>query len=359
MHGVKNYKLYGFDHDDDIVRSIISSSAHSKDLRFYIEIIPSKVDELTTKKIEKFLQKWDDIKQYIHWIALGNEPILAHDISLNTLSEKLQMLCTHLSSKNGWKHVSISIPFSAEIFEKSYPVTHSIFKVKYNKYLTEILKILQANNGVFSINLYPYFTANDEHKLLEYCIGNETDLTGKYESMLAAQYDATCYALNDLIPNNGVEIIISETGWATKGGTYGSTKYAKQYYENVCKSMNNPLSRLHGVNIFFFELFDEDNKPNGEWERNFGIFDKIGNKKWNDSKLFDCATNANNANDDEGCSEEKEIELISNTKKLHCDHSADSTNQSFTIDIGETDASFRNRIYGVFHILAAAFFESV
>jgi len=212
---------------------------------------------------------------------LGNEPTHATQsyMVFDVLPAKLQMCFDYLATQNGWDHTKISIPFSAGIMEYSDVPKDAYFFSKYSDSLTQIIKILQANNAPFSINWYPFFTCMYNAQLLPFCLGNEGDWSGQYESMLIAQYDSTYHAMNRLVPNNGVEIVLTEVGWATKGGNYGSAGYASTWYQNTFASMSNPASKLYGVTVFFFELFDEDLKHDGEWERNFGVYDLNGNMK--------------------------------------------------------------------------------
>merc|ERR1712228_85690 len=62
-----------------------------------------------------------------------------------------------------------------------------------------------------------------------------------------------------------------------------------QWYSNVLPSMSDESSKLYGVKIFFFELFDEDEKQwknNKVHESHFGIYDKNGNMKLNNLNLL-------------------------------------------------------------------------
>merc|ERR1712228_164530 len=83
---------------------------------------------------------------------------------------------------------------------------------------------------------------------------------------------------------------MGETGWATAGDSPASGPNANTYYSNILKSMNSSSSMLYGVKIFFFELFDENEKKGSSFEPNFGVYDQDGNMKsdfkHNDLKLL-------------------------------------------------------------------------
>jgi len=288
LNAVKNYRFYGWSSDVDIARAIVDASSFKSELKFYIEIIPSEVNDLTASGVQSLLDEWSDLKQYVYWIALGNEP--AHEpqssfINFNALPDKLEMVYDYLKTQSGWEHTKVSIPFSSSIFGKSDPVKDTKFKGDYRGALSEIIDILDENNGPFSVQWYPYFTCADPAfaYLLDYCLGNGPIANKEehgYSSMLEAQVDATYYAMKELVPNNNVEIMVTETGWPTAGNYVASVDNARSYYENTLALMSNPSSKLYQKYIFFFDLFDEDKKDN-ERERSFGIYDRYGNEKFN------------------------------------------------------------------------------
>eukprot|EP01084_Bolivina_argentea_P035366 65610_1 len=104
--------------------------------------------------------------------------------------------------------------------------------------------------------------------------------------MLVAQYDATLYAIKNLISDNNIEVIITETGWPSYGGGVGSKVNANVWYNSVLNSIKNPLSKLYGVKIFFFEAFDEWEKTGEGWERNWGIYQQDGTAKYSGLDLL-------------------------------------------------------------------------
>eukprot|EP01084_Bolivina_argentea_P285082 488790_1 len=272
LTGVKNYKFYGHSDDHVIAKEILSKSSNVK---FYIEIIPNKVDSLSNGDIEALLSEWDDIRDSVEYIALGNEPII-YGNNFNILPSKLRQVYQYLRSRSGWNHVKVSIPFSQNIFESTWPVNKSTFKSQYKTALAEITNILRQYGGKFSANLYPFFVLPDPNNagLLDYCLGNTGDDTGTYRGMIEAQYDATKYAMSD-IGASDVGIMITETGWSSSSSSYwfATSSNAETYLQNTLGFMNNPSSILYGVKVYCFELFDENLKHGGDWEQHFGVYD--------------------------------------------------------------------------------------
>ena len=76
LKGVKNYKFYGYSVVVEIARAIVAASSFPNELRCYIERSSHKVNDLTTSDVQELLDVWRDLKQNVHWFALGNEPTL-------------------------------------------------------------------------------------------------------------------------------------------------------------------------------------------------------------------------------------------------------------------------------------------
>ena len=156
----------------------------------------------------------------------------------------------------------------------------SAFKSEYKSYLTSLIQIYQRYGAPFSINLYPFFAAPDLPNLMDFLLG-KASAAGSYGSMLEQMYDCTHYAMEDAVSNHGVEIVVTETGWSSYSSSYGfaTVSNANEYTANALRLMNDPNSKLYGVKVFWFELFDEDLKSGGDWEQHFGWFDLYGSLK--------------------------------------------------------------------------------
>ena len=91
----------------------------------------------------------------------------------------------------------------------------------------------------------------------------------------------------DLVLENaeGKKVIVSETGWPTKGEMYGG---ALPSYENAMRYFINTMNWVQEDNIesFYFSSFDEVWKMNheGEYGAYWGLWDKEGNYKFNKNK---------------------------------------------------------------------------
>jgi len=80
-----------------------------------------------------------------------------------------------------------------------------------------------------------------------------------------------------------MEVIVSETGWASKGdeNEAGATvKNARTYNLNLRKRLlkkkGTPYRPKKVVRAYIFALFNENSKPGPTSERNFGLFKADG-----------------------------------------------------------------------------------
>ncbi|KAE8680826.1 Glucan endo-1,3-beta-glucosidase 14 [Hibiscus syriacus] len=103
-----------------------------------------------------------------------------------------------------------------------------------------------------------------------------------YDNMFEAQVDAA-YAALEKAGFSKMEVIVSETGWASHGDPdeAGATvKNAKTYNKNLrkrlAKKKGTPFRPHMVVRAYVFALFNENSKPGPTSERNFGLFKPDG-----------------------------------------------------------------------------------
>lgn len=96
--------------------------------------------------------------------------------------------------------------------------------------------------------------------------------------MFDAQLDAV-YAAMSALKYDDVPIIVSETGWPSKGDSVelgASIQNAAAYNGGLVRRVltggGTPLRPKQNVTVFLFALFNENKKPGPTSERNFGLF---------------------------------------------------------------------------------------
>ncbi len=171
---------------------------------------------------------------YVDILAIGNEVLLRKDLEVEQLVEYI-------------KRVKMELPN----VEVGYVDAYYMF-VNYPEIVDECDVILA--------NCYPFW----EHCSLETSLDYM-----KHMYALAQEY------------SNGKRIIISETGWPSKGEKYGdaipSFENAMSYFVQTQK-----WAQEKNIETFYFSSFDEVWKINheGEYGAYWGMWDKDGNYKF-------------------------------------------------------------------------------
>lgn len=138
------------------------------------------------------------------------------------------------------------------------------------------------------VNSYPYFSYLSSHPFvsLDYALfrasgAGEAVLDGglAYSNLFDASVDAFVSAM-EREGVAGVPVVVSETGWPTRGGEAASIENALAYNAEVVRraveGVGTPRRPGVGVEVFLFDLFDENEKGGEEYEKHFGIFGPDG-----------------------------------------------------------------------------------
>lgn len=242
-------------------------------------------------------------------IAVGNEYLTTEDDDLDpkALVQAMQNIHAVLLARGLDRKIKVTTPHSMAILASSFPPSSSTFATTLMPIMTTIVGFLADTNAPFMVNAYPYFAYRDNPNMisLEYALlGNGTGVHDPkgytYNNMLDAQIDAVHSAINGLgFGNRSVEIIVSESGWPSKGdsGEIGATpENAKTYNTRLIErgqsTKGTPMRPKDNIEIFVFALFNENKKLGGTSERNFGIFNGDGSKVYDvDLSCEFCSTN--------------------------------------------------------------------
>lgn len=104
-----------------------------------------------------------------------------------------------------------------------------------------------------------------------------------YSNLFDASLDSFVYAM-EKEGFDGIPVVVTETGWPTSGGEAASSANALVYNGNVVRravrDVGTPLRQGVGVEVYLFDLFDENEKVGEEYERHFGIFGLDGVKAY-------------------------------------------------------------------------------
>ncbi|KAG6405438.1 hypothetical protein SASPL_133027 [Salvia splendens] len=288
--GVRSVKLY--DADPRVLKAFANSG---------VEFIVSLGNEnLARMRDPKQATAWvkSNVQCYlpatkITFIAIGNEVLTLNDSALsNNLLPAMESVHTALVSLGLDKQVAVTTAHNLAILEVSYPPSAGQFRRDLAPKLSCILEFHSKVGSPFFINAYPFFAykSNPKQVQLDFVLfGPGSGIIDQgsglhYDNMFHAQVDAA-YAAMEKLGYKSVCLQISETGWPSKGDAdeAGATPdNARLYNGNLMKlKKGTPMRPNADLNVHFFALFNENQKPGPTSERNFGLFKPDGTPVYN------------------------------------------------------------------------------
>ncbi|GAB2274604.1 hypothetical protein Dimus_009372 [Dionaea muscipula] len=243
---------------------------------------PNMAQSWILTNVQPFLSRTN-----ITTITVGNEILTGNDtLLMSYLLPAMQSVYAALSNLGLNQRVTVTSAHSAGILSNSYPPSSGTFQPDLAQYIQPLLNFHSMIKSPFLINVYPFFAYKDnpEQVSLEYVLFQSnpgmtdpnTDL--HYDNMLYAQVDAV-YAAMKAMGHTDIEILISETGWPSKGDpdeVGASLENAKAYNGNLLQRIERkegtPGRPSVPINVFVFALFNEDLKPGPASERNYGLY---------------------------------------------------------------------------------------
>ncbi|BFG16417.1 hypothetical protein CerSpe_026910 [Prunus speciosa] len=224
----------------------------------------------------------------IHYLAVGNEVFLKDPYYIPHVLPAILNLHQALQTLGLSQTIKLSSPQAASVLSASYPPSSASFDPSLQPSLLPLLHFLRDTNSPFMVNSYPYFSYLSSHPFvsLDYALfrasgAGEVVLDGglAYSNLFDASVDAFVSAM-EREGIAGVPVVVSETGWPTIGGEAASVENALAYNAEVVRraveGVGTPRRPGVGVEVFLFDLFDENEKGGEEYEKHFGIFGPDG-----------------------------------------------------------------------------------
>ncbi|KAI3720315.1 hypothetical protein L6452_21231 [Arctium lappa] len=241
-------------------------------------------------------QNWLQSNIFIHisadqirYLVVGNEVFLKDPYYEPYVIPAIFNLHQALQSLNLTEKIKISSSQAASILSNSYPPSSSSFAPNIRPDLIRLLQFLRDSSSPLMVNVYPYFSYinNQQFVSLDSALFRSgsllTDLDLVYDNLFDQTVDAFIYAM-DREGYGEIPVVVTETGWPTAGGEAASGENALVYNENVVrrglKNVGTPKRAGVGVEVFLFDLFDENEKNGSEFEKYFGIFGVNGVKAY-------------------------------------------------------------------------------
>ncbi|XVF02466.1 hypothetical protein REPUB_Repub04eG0177800 [Reevesia pubescens] len=225
----------------------------------------------------------------IRYIAVGNEVYLKDPFYAPYVVPAIVNLYKALQTLNLDSTIKLSSPQAASVLSISYPPSLGTFDPSVRSVLLPLLKFLSDTKSPFMVNVYPYFSyiSSLKHVSLDYALFRSEAMVQDgmlmYGNLFEASIDAVLYAM-EKEGFTEVPVVVSETGWPKVGGVAASLENALAYNENVVRRVVNnvgtPKRPGVGIQVYLFDLFDENGKGGDECEKHFGIFESDGVKAY-------------------------------------------------------------------------------
>ncbi|KAI7744135.1 hypothetical protein M8C21_010923 [Ambrosia artemisiifolia] len=286
---IKNVRIYDADHS-------VLDAFRGSGLDLVIGLPNEFVKDMSSNADHALTWVRDNVKAYVPnthivGIAVGNEVLGGADLDLQSaLYGAVKNIYGATQKLELDKVVQITTAHSQAVFANSYPPSSCVFKEDVAQNMKKLLDLFTQMGSPFCLNAYPFlaYMGNPDQIDINYALFNPTDgvydekTNLHYDNMLDAQIDAAYAALEDA-GFNKMEVIVTETGWASNGDANevaATPENARTYNYNLRKRLakrkGTPRRPKSMLKAYIFALFNENSKPGPTSERNFGLYKPDG-----------------------------------------------------------------------------------
>ncbi|KAG9449937.1 hypothetical protein H6P81_009902 [Aristolochia fimbriata] len=224
------------------------------------------------------------------YLAVGNEILLKQPYYAPYLLPAMTNLHEALHSLTLGGKILVSTPHAATLLSTSFPPSAGTFDPKIMSTMRPLLKFLDDTEAPFMVNLYPFFShlGDPANVPLDFAAFKEANPVKDGALSYTNQFDASIDAFVAALEREGfgnIPVAVTETGWPTAGGPGAGKAEAEAFngclVGRVQNGVGTPKRPNVGVEVFLFDLYDENKKEGSEYERHFGIFGINGSKAYN------------------------------------------------------------------------------
>ncbi|CAM0885260.1 unnamed protein product [Alopecurus aequalis] len=215
---------------------------------------------------------YPDVK--IKYIALGNELMGG---AVQSIVAAMRNLNNALGGA-GFGTIKVSMVVRMDVLAKSFPPSAGVFA---QSYMTDVVQLLATTGAPLLANVYPYFAyrGNPSDINLGYAMfqpgappvmdrGSGLVYTNLFDAMVDG-----IYAALEKAGAPGVRVVVSESGWPSAGGLAATMENARAYNQGLIDHVaHGTPKKPEPIEAYLFAMFNENQKPGEETERNFGLF---------------------------------------------------------------------------------------
>uniref|UniRef100_A0ACD5WJ74 Uncharacterized protein n=1 Tax=Avena sativa TaxID=4498 RepID=A0ACD5WJ74_AVESA len=248
-----------------------------------VALLAASVDNAATWVQTNIKPYYPDVK--IKYIVVGNEltgdAVLSIPAAMRNLKDAL--------GGAGCGAIKVSTAVRMDVLANSYPPSAAEFA---QPYMTEVAQLLATTGAPLLANVYPYFAykGNVDKINLAYATfqpgappvtdsGSGLVYTNLFDAMLDA-----IYAALEKAGAPRVRVVVSESGWPSSGGVAATTENARAYNQGLVNHIAYGAGTFEKpgpfgtpkkpgqIEAYLYAVFNENQKPGEETERNFGLF---------------------------------------------------------------------------------------
>ncbi|KAI4334785.1 hypothetical protein L6164_013495 [Bauhinia variegata] len=251
-----------------------------------IELVVGVPDEIlrnladaaaATAWVQTNILNFPDVK--FKYIAVGNE-IKPNAAAASFVLPAIQNINAAIVSANLQSQIKVSTAIELSLLGPSSPPSAGAFSSSARVYINPIISFLENNSAPLLANVYPYFAhISDPNDIsLAYATFTSPSVVVQdgpigYQNLFDAMLGALYAALEKAGATN-LEVVVSESGWPSEGGTAADVGTATTYYHNLINHarVGTPKRPGEALEVYLFAMFDEDQKGPAETEKHFGLF---------------------------------------------------------------------------------------